>query len=321
MAFMKKYFLLFFLISGSAFSKRPVWLSSPLDFCGKKYLCAVGEAAGKLMASANARNELAKIFKVKISGNKKIFTESLSKRLADGSLSGEVLEEIQGNISESAEEILEGVEIREVYQDDESHFALASLNKKKAADQIKKKIKKIDNEIYRQVKLGKRSNLFRSLKKWYTRDELNNRYEFLVERSIKPRVSLKKILDKKREKELLNTRIFLKVKEFDKKGEIKHILIQSLLENNFRIVSNKKNKYKYMVKVTLDSKKVYFNVKGFEKYKFTLKLSSKSGKGVSLGALSFISSKNGRNKQQCFERALPEIKKYLSDNLFELKLD
>jgi len=46
--------------------EAPPWLADAVSFCGKKYLCGVGEAKSIKVADARARSEIAKIFQTEI---------------------------------------------------------------------------------------------------------------------------------------------------------------------------------------------------------------------------------------------------------------
>ena len=67
--------------------------------------------------------------------------------------------------------------------------------------------------------------------------------------------------------------------------------------------------------------KLFLQVKGWEKFRFVFSLYSQNKKAQKIGSINFAVTKTGRNKKQALEKAIPEIKKYLKENIVDLNLE
>lgn len=198
----------------------PKWVDSPFQYCSSKYLCAVGEGTGKLVAEASARNELAKIFKVEISGRSQFEQSETSVTSTNGGLQGQVNSAQNTFLKESVDEVLEGIEITEVYKSDDSFFALARLNKRSASDRFKRQMNSLDDEIKVLMDQNKRSSFFKAYKILLKREAVNQRYHILNQNYYSGRYSKRSILSKLEEKKKKTFwSIFLKIM-FLKIGDI-----------------------------------------------------------------------------------------------------
>lgn len=300
--------------------ERPEWLNEAAKGCNLNELCAVGEAPGSLGADVAARNNLAKIFETKVRSNLNIGTSS-SSTVKSGVVSGVVNEEVSQRIQEQTDQVLKGVEIRVVYEDDESFYALAVLNKKVAARRIAAEIEAVDTEMSAYLNDGRRSSLNKALKRYYIRNNLNERHQFLADRRIASPVSLRTILKKKKQKRDLGTTVKVKFHEVGGISEVNHLIISHLLENDFKVVTGENRKSSFTIKGSLKKEEQHMNVKGFKRFKFFLQLKSENTNSEKIGALEFSSVQTGRNVQHAYENAMPEIKKYLDEKLGELNID
>ena len=73
--------------------------------------------------------------------------------------------------------------------------------------------------------------------------------------------------------------------------------------------------------IELVSQKIYFKVDGFEKNKFSLRVQALNKKRVKIGSISFAVAETGRSFWQSYERALPEIKRRIQEEIGLLKID
>lgn len=300
---------------------KPLWLSSTTSFCSSQELCAVGEGTGRLVAEASARKELSKIFKVRVKVETNIDSSMVTSTDKDQVISGQMEEELTQQIQETSEEILEGVETKEVFDDGESFFALVSLNKRKAGRIIKSKIESIDEQLRNCVEDGRRHLLSQSLDLLKVRDTLNQRYEFLTNFKIKAPISYKTIYDLKRKKALLGTIVYLKSKELDKNRGLKNFIKKILVKNDFKVIEKEEGLYNFSIFLELVSQKIYFKVDGFEKNKFSLRVEALNKEKAKVGAISFAVTETGRSFWQSYERALPEIKRKIEKEMGLLKID
>lgn len=317
---MKNCLIMLIFIPFLVFGKDlPKWITSPMDYCSKEFLCAVGQGSGKLMAESSARNELAKIFKSEIKSSSKVIQQSTSTSTEDSPLSGSTEEEQTQFIEENVKEVIEGLEIVEVYEDSEGFYALAKLNKKQASDNLIRKMQNLDDQIKDLLKLNKRSSFFKSLKYWKQRELLNERYHILNERFYPNIFSQDEILKKIRQKRALNTVLFFEFK--NSYDEVRHLLLQNFLDLGYRINENPKKTFDYKISASFRPIKQHLNVDGFERHKFNLNLISKNNSGTKIGGLNFSVIATGRSYSQCLENALVELGTFLENRIGELNID
>lgn len=302
-------------------TELPEWINDPSTLCREEEFCTVGEGPGSMISEVEARKSMAKIFETKVRSEQKIITEALSKQGAEGVVSGEVNEEIFGRILESTEQTLIGVEIRKKYEGKESYFALAVLDRNKAAKRIASEISSLDEVNKEFMKEDRRRSLNIVLKNFMIRESLNSRHVLLVNRSISNPITINDVLKRKRIKRNLNVKVKAIVSELLDSSEIRSQVLSLLSNNDFLIADKKSDKFKYLIKIDLKKEKQYFNVKGFVKFKFILKATSLNRKGVKLGSLDYTIVQTGRNFTQAYSNALPGIKNFLNMNLDELQID
>ncbi len=300
--------------------ERPTWLFEPGKACKSYELCAVGEAPGSLGADVAARKNLAKVFETKVTSELNVKTTS-SSTIKEEVVTGRVDEDVQEKIREQTEQVLRGVQINEVFEGKESYFALAVLDKRQASKRIASEIEAVDTEMRAYVNDGRRSSLNKALKKYYIRNNLNERHQFLSGRRIASPVSLTSILNKKRKKRELGTTVKVKFDEVGGISEVNHLIISHLLENDFKVVTGDDRRSKFTILGSLKKEEQHMNVKGFKRYKFFLQLKSQNNDGEKIGALDFDTVQTGRSLQHAYENAMPEIRSFLDDKLGELNID
>jgi len=306
----------------NSFSEEPKWITNTAESCTPMELCAVGESAGKMMAEVSARDEIAKIFETKIKSENEVLTTAYSKTDKDGVLSGEINEDVRSKIRETTELTLKGVVIKKHYEGEEAHYALAVLHKRKAAALMEREIESLSDKNNELFKDGRRSSLNKIIKNMAIMEKLNARHEFLVGSMVKSPLSLSQVMKKKREKRNENLHVALEVKEAKKTKEISHLIKQKLVDNDYIVVKNgKETNAHYKVFGEIVSEKQYFNVKGFVKFKYILKISATNTTGKSVGALEYTSIQTGRSRMQAYANAIPGIRRFISENLNELSMD
>jgi hypothetical protein len=304
----------------NANAEQPKWVNNPDEYCPTNELCAVGEATGRMGAEAEARKSLSSIFQTKIKASTKVTSES-SSSIAVDVVEGSATEEVTSTVKAMTEQVLEGVEITQFYEDSESVYALAVLNKPEAAKRLKSKINDVDEDIRNFYKDGRRGNLNKALKQFAVRQNLNERYEFLSSRRFNAPISKAMILKKKREKAALGTTILLKVEEVGSAGELQQIAVDNLLASDYKVVMKETLKHDYVLDTKLKAEKEYFNVKGFEKYKFILAFEAQTKNGKKHGSLETAVVQTGRDFAQAYNKAIPLIRKYIADKFDDLNID
>lgn len=320
---MKINFLTIFilLISTAVYAKKPAWINDPASECRNYEICAVGEASGTMRADANARQEMAKIFKTRIKGSTAISTRSQQVSDNEGIISGRIDEDTFNKVKETTDQVLEGIVIKKRFEGKDAFYALAVLNKNSAAKGFVSKMKSLDEKIEELYKDGRRSSLNKILKLFKIRKALNEKYQLVKGRLYPRRVSYSKVMERKRALRKKNITIYVDIKEIEKNKEIQHMVIKQLLGNDYRVVTNKKMKYHYIVKGTIKTQREYLKVKGFQKHKFLVSLKSINKKNENIGSLKFEVSKIGRSLKQTYEDAIPEIMDNIREQLDELNID
>jgi hypothetical protein len=312
--------LLLLTTSALALSK-PKWVNSPDEFCPPTLLCAVGEGTGQMNAEINARAGIGKVFETKVKSKMTINTSSSQTSDSDSILSGVMDEDTYQQVTEVSEAVLDGVEIKETWESNESVFALASLHKRKAADRLANKMSEIDEQIKTHYELGKRSDLSKCLKLLQVRTALDLRYEILKGSRYPGSISYSQIMKKKREKSKLGTTVLLEFKEVGKISEVGTWVREKLLEEDFKVVRNNEKAHSFAVEGSLASEEQFMNVKGWVKYKFLLSVKSKNGNGEVVGSVSHTVLQTGRSLKQAYEKAIPSIKRFINENLDQLNMD
>ena len=158
--------LIFFLACASSpdyeSDTPPNWLADAHQYCGEKYLCAVGEAKNLQLSDARARGELAKIFETEITTELKA-----SETFQTGAA---VKENYFSEIMESSETHLKNVKILAHWKRAESAeiFSLAGLDREALRSELQQQLGPLRAQLKGLVASGKRSDLIRA-KKIYPR--------------------------------------------------------------------------------------------------------------------------------------------------------
>lgn len=283
---------------------EPAWVAHAASACASGELCAVGEGQTAKRAKTDARAALGKVFETKLAAS----YENVLSQDGDG-----VMERSRDSVSEQTDIVLEAVEIRETYEKGGNFFALAVLNKDKAAKLLKQDMDKLDEdmEIMRSRKTP--PSAIRLEKLFAERSGLNRRYVVLTGKSRMESLSYNDVTAYK--KAVTGKKIFLTTKgarTFDK------AVRNAMLENGYAFVADPE-KAAARVTATIESDEQFLNVKGFVKYafRFTLSGPDKSGKQVEQLVESF--DETGRSEVQAAANATEALKKYLSEHLIDVK--
>ncbi len=157
---MKKFFCaMFFLILGisSAEGKKPDWLSGKSKkYPEEKYLIGVGVGASMDVARENARAEILKIFKAKITQSvEEVSREESKKKTGAKEVFSSV--SVEQRTSVFVDDVLEGIEISQVWHDrrNKTYYSLAALDKKKFKRNLMSQITDMDENILSHLKRSK----------------------------------------------------------------------------------------------------------------------------------------------------------------------
>ncbi len=290
----------------------PVWLNAPERGCSKAELCAVGSGASRALAEGSARAALSAIFSTKIDAHYKQEVNALG---------AEVTDSISEKIERSTEMVLEGSIIREFFTDDTDVYALAVLNRHKAAAQFKRDIEQIDEKLSAFWQQQNAQAIRQISKLMIEREALNRRYAFLTGFSLPGKLNFKEVLKSKRD---VMSRYVIHVFVDEQEPKKLSAKIAELLSGEgFRVTTGsvRSKQATHQLTGVLDVERLYLKVAGFKKFKFLLKLKSANLKGKSSGAVMLSAVVTGRNYQQAYEKAVKKLLDDLENNIDKLSFD
>lgn len=289
----------------------PEWLYSPYSECSEaKEICATGEARSMNDASAQARSNLASIFEVKVKTDLQVSSNS-SQSLP---WIAKVNEEVQEKLENSVEQILENVEVKKHFKKDGLSYALASLDRDKARELIEPRLNKVDKEMEVLWENKNRTSLRRLVKLNLEREKLGDRFAIVTGARKPSPVSFQEII---RWKESRKASVPLSLKVGQAPEWLTEKMRELLTESGFRLVKNESNR---VVSLNVDSIKEYINVEGFEKFTFTLNITSFEN-GDRRRVISTSESVNGRTQADALLKVKHRFTEYLEQHLSDLHLD
>ena len=280
----------------------PGWVNQPAEFCGKGEICGVGEGRNTTISFANARNEIAKQFKVNVKSD---FSSKISQ--TNG---GKSETSVNDNVNEFVDEVLQGIKIKESYVDNNGQcYSFAVLDKSKIVNDLKFQIADYDTQM--QINMEQKPFKFGTTKKLYTkREELNKKYLFLTGREITKKVTLNDIINAK------DKAIVYKLEINDKSLGVERVLKQKIADNRDK-VDNKTGVSDRIIRGEVKLEQAYLGVNGFEKYGIAVELECVEN-GEVVGSLNLERYKTGRSKTQAVENAKKEILEYINQNIDSL---
>jgi len=289
----------------------PAWVYSPYDLCVQtNEICATGEGKSFADADSEARVNLASIFEVKVSSNLHSTDHSYQNQAWHSS----VQQEVHKVLTESVQQILETVEIKNRFKSQGIVYSIASLDRMKAGELLAGRLALIDSELEALWKKRQRTSLRKITALTLEREKLHERYSLIKQSDLAPPVSYKEVLQW-RDSQSFSEPLILRI------GHAPEWLIDKvhelLTESGFRIV---KSDAKKVVEIDVTSIKEYLNVPGFEKYTFSMSLTS-TVNGVKLKEISATETVNGRNQTDALIKVKSFFHDYLEKNLSQLNLD
>jgi LPP20 lipoprotein len=318
---MNKVLLLLLLAGCSQLDTKPTlsdeaqpstrWIYAPYEECQElEELCATGEAKSYSEADIQAKTNLASIFETRVQSEMSA-TMSSSQTFP---WQGQVREEVQKSIKESVDQVLEMVQVKKHVKDKGLSYALASLNRQKASELIGSRISKLDHELEVLWAQKQRTNLRKIVKLNLEREKLNERYSIVSGQLLAERVKYVDIL-KWRETRPKAEPLILKVGQAP--DWMTEKLKELLTEAGFRIV---KGDATQVVSLNVDSIKEFLNVDGFEKYTFTLNMSTIED-GEKKKVISTSETVTGRTQADALLKVKNYFIDYIEQHLSELHLD
>lgn len=293
--------------------ESPEWIHSPYEFCNEKIeFCTVGMGQDREEASKKAQEAMAQIFEVKVQGQ-----TTIEDSLSQSSSSSESNLSIEKVLSTSVDEVLKGVQVKEVYpMEEDLYYALASLNKNVAARTLREDIRQIEDDLNAQVKKELIFSWAHILELIDMRDALYARYKILALTTadlIVTKTSVDESLSAKRKN--LN---FIFEPSFH--PELKGVLENIIETYQISVVSDaSKAQYKIISQVTFEP--LHIKVKGFVKYQVSLHLKAidlQSNKQV--GEVFTEESAMGRSKSHVTELVTKKLQTSLYKQLVQLNI-
>lgn len=317
---MKYLILLLFLSSCAYFQSAPKlsdtanetagWIYSPYDACYEiQELCASGEGKTFNEASASARANLASIFEVKIQS-----TLSVNSSGQNFPWQGEVKEEVQKSLEETVDQVLETVQIKKSFRKEGLSYALASLDRAKASELLRNRLTKIDQELETLWRVQQRTNMRRIVKLYMEREKLNEKYSIAKGEGKPSKISWEDIV-RWRESRPKAEPLVLKIGQAPEWLQEK--ISELLTESGFRLVNGEAKK---VVTVQVDSIREFLNVEGFEKYTFTLNMTSIEN-GQKNKTISASETVTGRTQADALLKVKGFFNNYIEHHLSDLHLD
>jgi hypothetical protein len=293
-------------------AKDPSWVKDPSRACKKSELCAVGEGVSINSANREARLGISKIFNTQIKSKFKTTLTSNNSFMS---------EQTTDEVEEVTNGIVEGVEIKKTHETKTGYYAFAVLNKRKAANALKKEITKLDEKMKVLLSEGSNASKVKVEQIYLKREAFNKKVAFLTGFEVPSNLSYEEVFKARRE-----AAAKMVVHVFLNEEGVKHVeatLLEALSRIGYKTSSgNIKNKLStHLVTGDYVAEKQHLNVDGFVKYRFLLKLKASTSRRVESGALTFSVVETGRSLAQAKENALPKVKEFISENIDKLNIE
>ncbi len=291
--------------------EAPGWIYAPYEGCTEaEELCATGEAKTNAEADAQARNNLASIFEVNVKSDLSVNTTSSQSFPWQGN----VKQEVQQSLQESVNQILETVQIKKHAKHNKLSYALASIDRTKASELIGGRLTKVDDELNTLWAKRSRTNLRKIVRLYLEREKLNERYS-IVSGSPRPSQMTYKDIVAWRESRPKVENLALKIGQAP--DWMTEKLKELLTEAGFRIVKGDASK---AISLNVDSIKEFLNVEGFEKYTFTMNMTSFEA-GEKNKIISASETVTGRSQADALLKVKSFFNDYIEQHLSDLHLD
>ena len=310
---MKKiiYILLISLMSTISYSgeKKPEWILDPSGSCDSKLeICAIGSSGTLNSAKIDARNGIAKFLETSVSSK---FSSTISADNVESySKQSESLEEV-------TEGILKGSEIKYTYDDGNTFYAFAVLDKKKFAKELKDDITKIDEKMNLLLSEGDVKYNKQLEKLYFKRDILNKKYLVVTGNLIPETIKYEQIFaNKKNTKQSSRVYFFEKGKDSFSR-QIIEVIKSNFSENGVGLTSEQQTA-DMIVKVSVVKNDLHLNVQGFIKqmYNLTIEVIDNTGRITNNVNESFVEV--GRSEAQIKDIVLMNVRSYMQENLENL---
>lgn len=144
------------LLSCSSNSSRPDWVDNPSNsYSESDYLTAVGQSDKRDRASKSAIANIAEIFSVNVNAQTATLTEATKQQSVLG-ISTESSTFLRRNIETETQQAISGIEIKKTWLSPQGeYYALAVLNKRKAALSLNETIMELDEASLKLIEFSR----------------------------------------------------------------------------------------------------------------------------------------------------------------------
>lgn len=294
----------------------PEWVATPDAACNTKQLCASAQGSSMAQADSLARKNLAAIFKTQITSEFDVEQYSIGSDPTDTSF----VEKTYNDLQEKVNEEIIASKIAKRYQNAGVFFSLAVLDKDSFARSLKQEIDQLDSKMWSIFSQGKRSSHAQLLSMYRVRADLSSKYSFLSGSEIDEVVSIDKI-NQLKFSQAINSKNFVVSASSDQESEVASYLKSMLTTVGHKVVDRNSSKSFDQIDIKVISKKLYFNVKGFDKYEFEVILSHLTSNKVKVGELSLSQVAVGRDEVQAWSKIASKLRDDIEQKLSDLKID
>lgn len=287
-------------------TELPAWVNSPYASCSADELCAVGTASNFALAKADARNGLAKVFQARIKSS----FESDTRVKND-----DVSSEMRDFVSETSDVMLNATEIRETFKDNGKFYALATLDKNKAARITREEIDDLDEKMTALLQDESPAAAVRLEKLYEKRRGLNQRYITLAGESIPESVGYDQVYGNKKAR-VGKRHVYLSPKAGSKPSFVQ--TVRGVMTENGYTFATVPTEKTPVVHVSMTAERQFLKVDGFVKYDYHFVLSAPDKNGVDVERLATTFTESGLNENQAYSKAILSLKNYLKENILNL---
>ena len=287
-------------------TELPAWVNSPYASCSADELCAVGTASNFALAKADARNGLAKVFQARIKSS----FESDTRVKND-----DVSSEMRDFVSETSDVMLNATEIRETFKDNGKFYALATLDKNKAARITREEIDDLDEKMTALLQDESPAAAVRLEKLYEKRRGLNQRYITLAGESIPESVGYDQVYGNKKAR-VGKRHVYLSPKAGSKPSFVQ--TVRGVMTENGYTFATVPTEKTPVVHVSMTAERQFLKVDGFVKYDYHFVLSAPDKNGVDVERLATTFTESGLNENQAYSKAILSLKDYQKENILNL---
>lgn len=289
----------------------PSWAYAPMEGCDEgSELCASGEGPTSAVADANAMKSLASIFEVRIEAS----TSSMMTMSNDSALR-QSHETAAVSVKDEVAQTLKAASIKNRHRFKGLSYALASLDKHKAADNIRSAMDTAHAELDGLWVRKDRASWARMWELVLTRDALNDRYALIMGARV-PYAPTTEQLQKWYQARKLVRKMGWEAVDLP---EIYAGSLKSRLSEAGIALSTTKSDER--IRAQLTAKDAHIKVAGFEKWEFVLTVEHLGEGDKKKGTVSVNTQTTGRSRVDCEIKAQPILMKALETNLSQLNLN